>query len=160
METVEIKNNRKRRSRGPIIFLAVVIFLILIVWLLNSATTHKILNKSSDDFPKLDVDGKYIGRIYVEGDIEEGEGGVFDEKSNYFHAETLNAIDQMIDDKIIRGYTYMLIPLVEVSAQAMNSTSKSRNTKKKQVERGLLLPTLMIWRHPEDIIFQHLRTKY
>ena len=116
METVEIKNNRKRRSRGPIIFLAVVIFLILIVWLLNSATTHKILNKSSDDFPKLDVDGKYIGRIYVEGDIEEGEGGVFDEKSNYFHAETLNAIDQMIDDKNNKGlYIYVDSPGGSVS---------------------------------------------
>ena len=120
METVQIKNKKQRRGRGLLIFLAVVVVLILTFLLLNSATNHKILKSksahSSDDFPKLAVDGKYIGRIYIEGDIEEGEGGVFDEKSSYFHAETLNAIDQMIDDKNNKGlYIYVDSPGGSVS---------------------------------------------
>lgn len=106
METIQIQNKRKR-NKGPIIFFAVVVLLILIVLLLNFNSTRKhSINdpfNSSDEFPKIDVEGRYIGRLYVEGEIGEGEGGVFDEQNSYFHAETLNAIDQMIADKNNKG---------------------------------------------------------
>lgn len=119
METIQVKN-KKKRGRGLFIFLAAVALLILIVLLLNSTMFSKSnrykFSNSDEDFPKLDLDGKYIGRIYVEGGIEEGEAGVFEEKSNYFHAETLNAIDQMIDDKNNKGlYLYVNSPGGSVS---------------------------------------------
>lgn len=119
METIQIQN-KKKRNKGPIIFLAVVALIVMIVLLLNFAPTKKYGSSnpfnSSEDFPKLDVEGKYIGRIYVEGEIEDGEGGVFDEKSTYFHAETLNAIDQMIEDKNNKGlYIYVNSPGGSVS---------------------------------------------
>ena len=119
METIQIQN-KKKRNKGPIIFLAVVALIVMIVLLLNFVPTKKYGSSnpfnSSEDFPKLDVEGKYIGKIYVEGEIEDGEGGVFDEKSTYFHAETLNAIDQMIEDKNNKGlYIYVNSPGGSVS---------------------------------------------
>ena len=100
--------------------MAVVALIVMIVLLLNFVPTKKYGSSnpfnSSEDFPKLDVEGKYIGKIYVEGEIEDGEGGVFDEKSTYFHAETLNAIDQMIEDKNNKGlYIYVNSPGGSVS---------------------------------------------
>lgn len=119
METIQIQNKRKR-NKGPIIFFAVVVLLILIVLLLNFTFTRKHSRNdpfnSSDEFPKIDVEGRYIGRLYVEGEIGEGEGGVFDEQNSYFHAETLNAIDQMIADKNNKGlYIYVNSPGGSVS---------------------------------------------
>ena len=119
METIQIQN-KKKRNKGPIIFFAIVGLLILIVLFLNVTSTKKHAKynplNSSDDFPKLDVEGKYIGRLYVEGEIGDGEGGVFDEKGTYFHAETLNAIDQMIEDKNNKGlYIYVNSPGGSVS---------------------------------------------
>lgn len=119
METIQIQNKRKR-NKGPIIFFAVVVLLILIVLLLNFTSTRKHAKNStfnsSDEFPKIDVEGRYIGRLYVEGEIGEGEGGVFDEQNSYFHAETLNAIDQMIADKNNKGlYIYVNSPGGSVS---------------------------------------------
>lgn len=119
METIQIQN-KKKRNKGPIIFLAVVALLVLIVLLLNATSKQKLgklsLSNSSDEFPKIDVEGKYIGRLYVEGEIGEGDGGVFDEKSTYFHAETLDAIDQMIADKNNKGlYIYVNSPGGSVS---------------------------------------------
>lgn len=119
METIEIQK-KKKRNNGPIIFFAVVVLLILIVLLLNFTSTSKHSRNdpfnSSDEFPKIDVEGRYIGRLYVEGEIGEGEGGVFDDESSYFHAETLNAIDQMIADKNNKGlYIYVNSPGGSVS---------------------------------------------
>lgn len=119
METIEIQN-KKKRNNGPIIFFAVVVLLILIVLLLNFTSTRKHSRNdpfnSSDEFPKIDVEGRYIGRLYVEGEIAEGEGGVFDDESSYFHAETLNAIDQMIADENNKGlYIYVNSPGGSVS---------------------------------------------
>ena len=119
METIQIQNKRKR-NKGPIVFFAVVVLLILIVLLLNFTSTRKHSRNdpfnSSDEFPKIDVEGRYIGRLYVEGEIGEGEGGVFDEQNSYFHAETLNAIDQMIADKNNKGlYIYVNSPGGSVS---------------------------------------------
>ena len=72
METIQIQN-KKKRNKGPIIFFAVVVLLILIVLLLNFISTGKHAKNnsfnSSDEFPKIDVEGKYIGRLYVEGEI-------------------------------------------------------------------------------------------
>lgn len=119
METIEIQN-KKKRNKGPIIFFAVVVLLILILLLLNFNSTRKYSRNdpfnSSDEFPKIDVEGRYIGRLYVEGEIGEGEGGVFDDEGSYFHAETLNAIDQMIADENNKGlYIYVNSPGGSVS---------------------------------------------
>lgn len=119
METIQIQN-KKKRNKGPIIFFVVVTLLILIVLFLNFTSTGKYDKNhpfnSSDDFPEINVEGKYIGRLYVEGEIAEGEGGVFDEKRSYFHAETLNAIDQMIADENNKGlYIYVNSPGGSVS---------------------------------------------
>lgn len=119
METIQIQN-KKKRNKGPIIFFAVVVLLILIVLLLNFISTGKHAKNnsfnSSDEFPKIDVEGKYIGRLYVEGEIGEGEGGVFDDNSAYFHTETINAIDQMITDENNKGlYIYVNSPGGSVS---------------------------------------------
>lgn len=73
METIQIQN-KKKRNKGPIIFFAIVGLLILIVLLLNITPTKKHgkynpLN-SSDDFPKLDVEGKYIGGCTLKARLE------------------------------------------------------------------------------------------
>lgn len=119
METIQIQN-KKKRNNGSIIFLVVVTLLILIVLFLSFTSTGKYAKSppfnSSDEFPKIDVEGRYIGRLYVEGEIGEGEGGVFDDESAYFHAETLNAIDQMIADENNKGlYIYVNSPGGSVS---------------------------------------------
>lgn len=119
METIQIQK-KKKRNNGPMIFFVVVTLLILIVLFLSFTSTGKYAKSppfhSSDEFPEINVEGKYIGRLYVEGEIGEGEGGVFDDNRTYFHAETLNAIDQMIADENNKGlYIYVNSPGGSVS---------------------------------------------
>ncbi|MGE9895648.1 signal peptide peptidase SppA [Anaerovoracaceae bacterium SGI.195] len=120
METISIQQ-KKKKNKGPVIFAAVValtvIALILIFSLNGSRFTSGHGRKgTSDDYPPINVSGKYVGEIFVNGVISEQSESIFSDSLTYQHGRTLDAIDQMIADSNNKGlYIFVNSPGGSVS---------------------------------------------
>lgn len=120
METISIQQ-KKKKNKGPVIFAAVValtvIALILIFSLNGSRFTSGHGRKgTSDDYTPINVSGKYVGEIFVNGVISEQSESIFSDSLTYQHGRTLDAIDQMIADSNNKGlYIFVNSPGGSVS---------------------------------------------
>lgn len=102
MEKISI-DKKKNKNSGVWIFLSIVGIIILICLIVlfvgksgKSNSTSKI---RGHEYKSIDVSGNYVGRLYIQGAIMDKDGGSPFSNKTYFHGETLNAIDQMMDDK-------------------------------------------------------------
>ncbi|XVG95465.1 signal peptide peptidase SppA [Eubacteriales bacterium KG127] len=104
MEKISIDTkNKKNKNKGLWIFLSVVgiIFVMaLIIFFIGKSNKGGSVSKvNGKEYESINVTGNYIGRLYVNGTIKEKDGDSVFSGNSYFHGETLNAIDQMIQDK-------------------------------------------------------------
>lgn len=119
METINI-SKKKKRNKGPIIFVVIVAIVvlatILIINLNGSRTSSHGRKGIPNDYPAIDVTGKYVGEIFINGVISEGTENFFSDPLNYQHGRTLDAIDQMIEDSDNKGlYIFVNSPGGSVS---------------------------------------------
>ena len=119
METISI-NQKKKKNKGPIIFaiiIALVIIAVILFLSLNGSRPSSHGRKGiTNDYPPINVSGKYIGEIFVNGVISEEEESLWSAPLSYQHGATLDAIDQMIADANNKGlYIFVNSPGGSVS---------------------------------------------
>lgn len=91
--SVELPEKKKKSKKGFLIFLCIFIGIILI----------GVLCKSLFGNDKVISSQPYIGTIYVEGTIAQGQTNSFGVPIGYQHQWTLDQIDTLIGDKSNRG---------------------------------------------------------